>query len=100
MRELNKIAVCKKGGMVIAIFFYVSGQETYKNVLASSECFACINYEAMLKDPASKGCTLANHELRQGDRWIGIKYRQRNLPPASRYFTHWEPVIIRKNANN
>ena len=64
--------------LVFAVFFYVLGQETYKNVLASSECFACINYEAMLKDPQSKGCTLANYELRQGDRWIGIKYRQRN----------------------
>lgn len=96
MRDVTKIVVSKKDMMVNAIFFYVAGQENYKNVLASAECFACINYDAMLKDPASKGCTLKIFELKQGDRWVGIKFRQRNQAPASRYFTHFEPIIIRR----
>lgn len=75
MRDLTKIVVCKKDVMINAIFFYVTGQENYKNVLASSECFAAINYEAMLKDPAAKGCALTTFEINKGDRWIGIKYR-------------------------
>lgn len=75
MRDLTKIVVCKKDTMINAIFFYVPGQDNYKNVLASSECFACINYDAMLKDPASKGCTSKTYEIAKGDRWVGIKYR-------------------------
>lgn len=45
MRECNKIAVSYQGSMVVAVFFFVKGQENYKNVLASAECFAGINYE-------------------------------------------------------
>lgn len=82
--------------MINSIFFYVNGQENYKNVLASSECFATINYETMLKDPAAKGCSLKTYDINVGDRWIGIKYQQRNQAPASRYFTQFEPVIIKK----
>jgi hypothetical protein len=75
MRDLVKITVCKKDNMVNAIFFYISGLENYKNVLASSECFACINYDAMLKEPASKGCQLTTYEIKPEERWIGIKFR-------------------------
>lgn len=57
MAEINRILVMKKNEMVNSIFFYIRGQDNYKNVLASAECFASINYEAMIKDPASKGCT-------------------------------------------
>lgn len=45
MRDLTKIVVSKKDEMVNAIFYFVAGQENYKNVLASAECFALINYE-------------------------------------------------------
>ena len=58
MRDMNKIVVSYKEGMVVGVFFYVKGQDNYKNVLASAECFANINYEQMLKDPKSKGCEL------------------------------------------
>ena len=75
MRDLRKITVSYKDNMVIAVFFYVNGQENYKNVLASAECFACINYDAMLKYPASKGCHLQEYDLKDGERWIGIKYK-------------------------
>lgn len=94
MRDLTKIVVSKKDEMVNAIFFFVAGQENYKNVLASAECFALINYEQLLRDPVSKGCTLKSHEIKKGQRWAGVKYSQRNQAPASRYFSHFEPIII------
>jgi len=68
-------------------------------VLASAECFASINYEAMLKDPAPKGCTLQVYEINDGDRFVGIKYKQRNVAPASRYFTKFEPIVIKRKSN-
>lgn len=93
MRDCSKIVVSYKDGMVVACFFFVKGQDNYKNVLASAECFACINYEQMLKDPASKGCSLKTYEIADGKRWIGIRYKERNQSPASRYFTFFEPVL-------
>lgn len=78
MRDLTKIVVSRKDEMINAIFFYVVGQENYKNVLASAECFALINYEQLLKDPLSKGCVLKTFEIKKGQRWVGIKYSQRN----------------------
>lgn len=78
MRDLTKIVVSKKDEMVNAIFFFVAGQENYKNVLASAECFALINYEQLLKDPSSKGCTLKHFYVKKGQRWAGCRYKQSN----------------------
>lgn len=100
MRDLRKIIVSYKDNMVIAVFFYVNGQENYKNVLASAECFACINYDAMLKDPQSKGCSLQEFDLKEGDRWIGIKWKQRNSAFASRHFTKFEPIFALRKVKN
>ena len=74
MREIRSILVMKKGQMVRAIFFYLKSQENYKNVLASAECFAQINYEAMIKDPASKGCIARNFTLKENERFVGVRY--------------------------
>jgi hypothetical protein len=74
MREIRSILVMKKGQMVRAIFFYLKSQENYKNVLASAECFAQINYEAMIKDPASKGCIARNYTLKENERFVGVRY--------------------------
>lgn len=93
MRDLNKIVVSYKEGMVVGVFFYVKNQENYKNVLASAECFAGINYEQMLKDPKSKSCELKTFEVPVEKRWVGIRYTERNQKPASRYFTMIEPII-------
>lgn len=100
MRDLTKIVVSKKDEMINAIFFFVIGQENYKNVLASAECFALINYEQLLKDPASKGCSLKSYEIKKGQRWAGIKYSQSNKAPASRYFKHFEPIILGEAEND
>ena len=97
MRECNKIIVSYKEGMVIAVFFYLRTQENYKNVLASAECFAGINYEQMLKDPHAKGCVLETFEIPTNKRWVGMRYKEQNRKPASRYFTRFEPIIIDKN---
>lgn len=93
MRDVNKIGVSMQEGMVVAVFFYVKGQENYKNVLASSECFAGINYDQMLKDPDSKSCSIKYYEIKGQQRFVGIRYKERNQKPASRYFTFFEPII-------
>ena len=76
MRECNKIIVSYKEGMVIAVFFYLRTQENYKNVLASAECFAGINYEQMLKDSHAKGCVLETFEISPNKRWVGLRYKE------------------------
>lgn len=75
MVDINKVLVMKKGDIVNAIFFYIRGQENYKNVLASSECFANINYEMMIKDPQSKGCTCTEYRISEQEMWAGIRYK-------------------------
>ena len=97
MAEINRILVMKKNEMVNSIFFYIRGQDNYKNVLASAECFASINYEAMIKDPASKGCTCQEFVFGPGDLWAGIRYKQTN-EGDKRYFTQFEPIIVKSTS--
>jgi hypothetical protein len=47
----------------------------------------------MLKDPESKSCTIKYYEIKGHQRFVGIRYKERNQKPASRYFTFFEPII-------